>query len=215
MRRVTATLLSVTAMLVAGCKSTGVDQASSIGTRLREAANELGEANSAIDDAVAALKMDANGDLKAQYKNLTEKLDALESKAADIHDIRTNLRSKEDEYVAAWQERQATITDPDLRKKSEDRKNELTKRFAGISGKADTTRANYDTMIKQMRDVQRYLEHDLNAAGISATADTAKSATKLSSDVKSGVYDIQTELKKIADDIDVPPPPPPTPPAAK
>src|SRR5262245_54804056 len=214
MRSSLALALFASTAVVAGCASTGVDQAGDVAADMRTIVVELDKGRAAIDNAIAALDgFNASGDLKTQFKTYSTRLDELESQSNRLKSLRTDLKAKEDAYVAAWQQRQALIPSPELRAKSEERKEQLAKRFTATSQKADETRTTYDAMFKQLRDVQKYLEHDLNSTGVAAIADTAKSAKKNSVEVKEGIAKVSEEVKKIADDIDVPPPPPPAPPA--
>jgi len=199
----------VAAIAAAGCASSGVDQATSVSEKVRVVAAELEKGQLAIDGAVQSLNaIDAKGDLKTQFKTYSAKLDDLEGQAATIRSGREKLEKNRAEYVKAWEERQATITNEDLRKKGEARKNELVSRFNDIGSKAEATRATYDSMIKDMRDVQKYLENDLNATGLAAVGDMKKEAGKGAEDTKKGLKDLIADLKKIADDLAAATPPP-------
>lgn len=210
MFRSASVLLALACVAVPGCASTGVDRASSVAADMRKAANALEKSKTSIDNSLAALgRMDAKGDLKVQYKNYGDELDLLDDRVADLKSMRADLKARESEYVASWQASQATITNPDLKKKSEERKNELVKRFGDLSTKSDAARATYDSMMKELRDAYNYLGHDLNQTGIDAVSGPRKSAEKEGSKLKGQIDEIVKEARKLADDIDVPAPPPP------
>jgi len=208
--------LFASCVLVAGCASTGVDQAGSVAADMRTIVVELDKGRAAIDASIASLDQlnTTGGDVKAKYKQYSDSLDALDTQSKRLQSLRADMKSKQDSYVADWQKRQALITSPELRQRSEARKEELAKRFADTSAKADETRTKYDAMYKQLRDIQKYLENDLTANGLTSVGDTAKSAKRNSVDVKEGIAKISDNIKQIANDIDVPPPPPPAPPTA-
>lgn len=215
MRTLVALSLAVVASALAGCKSTGVDQASSVAGKLRVLSGELDTGVLKIDGAIGALnQINAKGDLKAQYKAYVSSVDALDSQAAKIRGLRADLTASRDQYVTAWQAQNAAISNPDLRKKGEERKDALVARFTKLSEQSDANRALYDGLIKDLRDVQTYLDHDLNATGVDAIGGSVKQAGKTADKLKEGIKGAAADLKKLADDLDVPPPPPPAAPEA-
>ena len=213
MRSMLALAFVSVGLLLAGCKSTGVDQAGAVAESLRELAVELDRGPGAIDGTVAAAKFDAKGDLKAQHKAYVGKVDDLESQAAKIRSIRADIMQSRDEFVKASKERDAAIQNPELRAKAAKTKEELVVRFNALAEQGDKNRAIYEAMMKDLRDVQVYLESNLNAAGIEAVESSVKHASEKGNDLKKGIDGVLDEMKKLADELDVPPPPPPPAPA--
>lgn len=196
-------------LVVPGCKSTGADQASAVADKLRTLASELESAKGEIDAAIGATKIDAKGDLKAQYKNYVSKVDDLESKAKSIRGLRTDIEESRDEYVQSARMQNALIHNNDLRKKGEGVTEELVEKFNALREKGDESRAHYDAMMKDLKDVESYLDHNLNPGGLEAVEGSTEGAAKHADKLKTGIDDVRADLKALADGIDIPAPPPP------
>jgi chromosome segregation ATPase len=196
-------------LVVPGCQSTGADQASAVADKLRTLASELESGKGEIDAAIGATKIDAKGDLKAQYRNYVSKIDDLESQAKTIRALRTDIEESRDQYVQSARMQNAVINNTDLRKKGEAVTEELVEKFNALREKCDASRAHYDAMLKDLKDVAAYLDHNLNPAGIEAVEDSKEGAAKHADELKKGIDDVNADLKKLADGIDIPAPPPP------
>jgi hypothetical protein len=114
-------------------------------------------------------------DLKGAYKDLGKDVAASEKKVADGSAKVDEMNAEATGYFAAWKTSAMAISDPGLKKRSEERLAAAQERFHKISVAGRDTRQDFDTLMKDVKDQSTFLGHDLNASAIaSLKPDAAK-----------------------------------------
>ena len=114
-------------------------------------------------------------DLKGAYKDLGKDVADSEKKVADGRPKVDEMNTEAESYFAAWKASAAAISDPGLRKRSEDRLADARARFDKIAAAGKDARLSYDTLMKDVKDQYTFLGHDLNPSAIaSLKPDAAK-----------------------------------------
>ena len=114
-------------------------------------------------------------DLKSAYKDLARDITDSEKKVADGRPKVDEMNTAAQGYFDAWKASAAAISDPDLRKRSEERLNATYAQFVKISTAGKDTRQSFDTLMTDAKDQYTFLGHDLNASAIaSLKPDAAK-----------------------------------------
>ena len=106
-------------------------------------------------------------DLKGAYKDLGKDVTECEKKVVDGRPKVDEMNTEAESYSAAWKASAAAISDPALRKTSEDRLADAQARFQKISAAGKDTRQSYDTLMTDLKDQATFLGHDLNPTAIS------------------------------------------------
>ena len=114
-------------------------------------------------------------DLKGAYKDLNKDVADSEKKVTDGRPKVDEMNTEAEGYFAAWKASTAAISDPALRKRSEDRLADAEARFGKIAAAGKDTRQSFDNLMKDVKDQSTFLGHDLNANAIaSLKPDAAK-----------------------------------------
>jgi septal ring factor EnvC (AmiA/AmiB activator) len=114
-------------------------------------------------------------DLKSAYKELAKDITDSEKKVSDGHLKVDEMNTAAAGYFAARNAALQAISDPDLRKRSEERLNATYAQFEKISTAGKDTRQSFDTLMTDAKDQYAFLGHDLNASAIaSLKPDAAK-----------------------------------------
>jgi phosphoenolpyruvate-protein kinase (PTS system EI component) len=138
----------------------------------------IGESRAQLQKTVATYnsitEMTAK-DLKDAYKDLNKDVAESEKKVAEGRPKVDEMNTAAEAYFAAWRASAAEISDPSLRKRSEDRLADTQARFGKILAAGKDARQHFDTLMKDVKDQSTYLGHDLNASAIaSLKPDAAK-----------------------------------------
>jgi hypothetical protein len=144
----------------------------------------IGESRAQIQKTVATYnsitEMTAK-DLKGAYKDLGKDVADSEKKVADGRPKVDEMNTEAEGYFAAWKASAAAISDPALRKRSEDRLVDARARFDKIAAAGKDARGSYDTLMKDVKDQYTFLGHDLNPTAIaSLKPDAARFNTRAS-----------------------------------
>jgi hypothetical protein len=129
----------------------------------------IGESRAQLQKTVATYnsitEMTAK-DLKSAYKDLGKDIADSEKKVADGRPKVDEMNTAAEGYFAAWKASAAAISDPDLRKRSEERLADAQARFGRIAVAGKDARQSFDTVMTDIKDQSTFLGHDLNASAI-------------------------------------------------
>jgi hypothetical protein len=169
---------------VAGLRATsaaaqaGPDETAKFLKTVEGTVKAIGESRAQLQKTVATYnsitEMTAK-DLKSAYKDLGKDVAESEKKVADGSLKVEAMNVQATAYFAAWKTSALAISDPGLKKKSEDRLAAAQARFQKTSVAGKDTRQDFDTLMKDVKDQSTFLGHDLNASAIaSLKPDAAK-----------------------------------------
>jgi septal ring factor EnvC (AmiA/AmiB activator) len=138
----------------------------------------IGESRAQLQKTVATYnsitEMTAK-DLKSAYKDLGKDVAESEKKVADGRPKVDEMNTAAASYFSAWKASAAAISDPGLRKRSEERLTAAQAQFDKIAVAGKDTRQSFDTLMTDVKDQSTFLGHDLNASAIaSLKPDAAK-----------------------------------------
>jgi Protein of unknown function (DUF2959) len=138
----------------------------------------IGESRAQLQKTVATYnsitEMTAK-DLKSAYKDLNKDVADSEKKVTEGRPKVDEMNTEAASYFAAWKESAAAISDPGLRKRSEERLAEAQERFNKIAAAGKDARQSFDTLMTDVKDQSTFLGHDLNPSAItSLKPDAAK-----------------------------------------
>jgi hypothetical protein len=105
-------------------------------------------------------------DLKDAYKDLNKDIAESEKKVADGRPKVDEMNTSAEGYFAAWKASAEAISDPGLRKRSEDRLADAKARFDKIAVAGKDARQSFDTLMTDIKDQSKFLGLDLNASAI-------------------------------------------------
>jgi Protein of unknown function (DUF2959) len=129
----------------------------------------IGESRAQLQKTVATYnsitEMTAT-DLKGAYKDLNKDVEGSEKKVVEGRPKVDEMNTAAEGYFAAWKASAAAISDPDLRKRSEERLADAQARFAKIAVAGKDARQSFDTLMTDVKDQSTFLGHDLNANAI-------------------------------------------------
>jgi hypothetical protein len=130
-------------------------------------------------DVYNSIIADNAKDRKGLYKKLQGEMETTEKRRAEVA-----LRADEAKAEAAlvfksWADSAAAISNPDLKKRSDERLAKTKERFAEIDAAGQKAKEAYAPVMKALQDQVTFLGHDLNAEAVSSLKpDAAKLNTQ-------------------------------------
>jgi uncharacterized protein YhaN len=115
-------------------------------------------------------------DRQDAYKKLLKEMETAEKRRADVSKRASEMNAEADKLFKGWEGSTASIQDPSLRQRSEQRLTTAKDRFAGIRTTGQTASSLYTPFMKSLQDQVTFLGHDLNP---SAVANLKPDAEKL------------------------------------
>lgn len=187
--------------LLAACASTGRDSAESTVGGLNELRADVTAGKAQVKstiDSMNALEKSEGGDLKPRYEAYKKELSALESIAAKAKSNGQAMREKGAAYFKTWEEQLGTMTNPDIKKRSEERRTELNKLYAELTTSMDGCRASYEKFSTDLTDIKKALDIDLSANGVKNLATPMKTARGHAGDLEKTLDDVNKKLDALA-----------------
>lgn len=192
-----AAALMAAAFLVAGCASQPYNQGNITAADIQTTADRLAALPGQIDQTLASLNDLVNNpqaDLRPQYGQFAANLAQMESASKEIATARNAMGEKGKEFLAKWDEQLAQIQNPDIKARSQARRDDVAQRLQQIkTGYAQSCSA-FKPFMADLKDVQKYLSVDLTTAGIAAIKDPVAKANR-------DAVPLNTSLTKTAADF--------------
>ena len=196
----TAVLLSTA--VSAPAQEAGVKQ-------VEQLTNKFGSTVEAITDARAQLvkTMDVYNsifsevakDRKSLYKKLQNEMDTMVKRRGEISTRAEQTRIEADNLFVSWGNSLSGITDPDLRKRSEERLAKTKARYADIQATGRQADDAYAPVMKKLQDQVAYLGHDLNAEAVGSLKGDAAKLTGQVDELKKRIDDLVGSINKNID----------------
>ena len=160
----------------------------SIGETRQQLEKTLAGYNSIIDQTAK--------DTKGAYKDLGKAITDSEKKVGESRLKVDEMNAEAAKHFTAWKENAASITDPALRQRSEERLADAQSRFGKIAVAGKDARQSFDSLMTDLKNQSTYLGNDLNPSAItSLKPDAAKFNTRAK-----GLLDKIDNVNKMFDD---------------
>jgi hypothetical protein len=197
-----------------GCQTTGVDQADAAAQSMHNLKQALEDAPAKITAVTASLTelSKEGGDMKAEFRDFSGKVDALVSHREKVRSLRTDVEASKATFTNAWEQRLQSIKDAELRARASKRRDAVMTKFGALGELADASKAEFEPWIQTVVDVRTYLESDLNPSGVASVSDKVKTIDKGAASVNKSLSSIVKELDEMGKAIAAAKPPPPPPP---
>jgi chromosome segregation ATPase len=181
------TALALAAGLVAlgaapGFSQEGPEQAQKLMKSVQNTVKSIGDARQQLEKTLAGynsiMEMTAK-DTKDAYKDLGKDITESEKKVGDTKVKVDEMNVEATKHFDAWKQNAAAISDPDLRKRSEQRLADAQARFQKIDAAGKDARSSFDSLMGDLKNQSTFLGHDLNASAITTLKpDAAKFNTR-------------------------------------
>jgi hypothetical protein len=142
-------------------------------------------------DVYNSLMAEDAKDRKSLYKKLQSEMESTEKRRAAISMRADEARTEADILFKSWADSATAISDPALRKKSEERLSKTKASYSQIGAAGREASDAYGPVMKTLQDQVTFLGHDLNP---SAVASLKTNAAKLNSEVADLVKKIDATI---------------------
>jgi len=162
----------------------GVKQVEQLVKKANATVSAIGEAKLQLSktfEVYNSLLSDTATDRKDLYKKLQKEMENTEKKRAEIATRKGEMDTEAETLFKSWGDSASAITDPALRKRSEERLAETKTHYAEIAKAGSRAAELYAPVMKSLGDQVTYLGHDLNPG---AVASLKPNAAKLNTQAK-------------------------------
>lgn len=190
----------MTAFMV-GCASTGPQQATKTTSSMRDAKDELLLTKAQVRATMTSLNSlvgQSENDLRKQYDQFTKEVKSTDKQAKMLRDRAAKMNAQSGAYFETWEKNLETIQNPDIRKRSEERRAKAFDSYKKIDTAMQSTNEAFDPLLADLKDIQRYLGNDLTAQGIAAISEVVEKANANATVVEEKLDAMIAEIDRVA-----------------
>lgn len=170
-------------ILAAGCatfgKTSGVERAEKTTASMQAVNTDISQASMQIDAVKANLdnllrtgqsQAALSDDIKLAYESFEKSADKMKDDGEKLNKDIDEMAEAGNNYFLEWAKEGGTYTDPNIMKLSEERRASLNSTFREMQSATASVRANLNTYLNDLDQVQKYLSNDLTPQGIAGIA---------------------------------------------
>jgi exonuclease VII small subunit len=217
-------LLATLTPAFTACASSGkpVDRSVKVTGKLTNDFDTLATNANAVTTAVDALRDSvetqgiinrekvAVGDIEAAFKGFRKAVEGVRTSKKQLASNRSSLKSAMDSYIASWDKEIATYESEDLKKRSQERRDDALARFTRVTEELEQGGLEVDAYIARLGQLDSALVHDLTPGGVSALDDELKKAGSDGEKLGEVATKIADRLREYAGTLQASAPPAPT-----
>jgi hypothetical protein len=173
--------MTAVAVFLACCKSPAYNQGNMTAADIQTTADRMAVMPDQINKTMASLNdlvQNPQADLRPQYEQFAANLDQTDSLSKEIATARKAMGEKGKEYLARWDEQIAQIQNPDIKARSQARRDDVAQRLMAIKAGYTESCSAFKPLMADLTDVQKYLSVDLTTAGIATIKDPVAKASR-------------------------------------
>jgi hypothetical protein len=158
-------------VLVGVAQNEGVKQVSQLIKKANSEVESINDAKLQLQKTVDAYNAVLSPEVKDRrdaFKKLQKEMANAEKKRAAVLTRSDEVNVEADKLFKSWEGSTATISDPSLRERSEQRLTTAKQRFDEIRTAGQNAAALYTPFMKSMQDHVTFLGHDLNPEAVAA-----------------------------------------------
>jgi hypothetical protein len=206
--------LGLALVALSGCESAGHEKADTTAANmdtLRGDLAKLKEKSTAAYSAASNLIDKADSDPKPAFAAFQAEVKNYESARAAVVDHQKTMKSNTNDFFASWEKQTASITDPDVKQKSIERRAKLQKSIETVDKAMEGVIAETTPYSATLKNLEVYWSNDLTSGGITMMKDKVGDAKKASKSIGEKCDDVTSAIDKAAPDFKTAKPPPPAP----
>jgi hypothetical protein len=132
----------------------------------RDAQQEAGEEFKSTLDAFKAVTGFDGGSLESAYRKLDGRYESSEAAAAEVSERIAAIESVAGDLFSEWKQEAREYADPDLRRRSEELREETQERCDELVGAMKQSEKRMQPVLKAFHDQVLFLKHNLNAQAV-------------------------------------------------
>ena len=168
---------SVTLVLgLNACASSGPSRSAKAVETMQETHEGLARVRSQIDQTLTSLGNLINASperLRPAFDRYSKDVDRLRADAGQTKKRFQSMKTKRNDYLAAWEKEQGRVRDPELRQLGQTRRLEVKANLDRVVDSLTVANETFDPFLSNLGDIQKVVGNDLTAAGQSLVANTA------------------------------------------
>jgi septation ring formation regulator EzrA len=193
-------VVGMTAFTV-GCATTGPQRQTKATSSMGDTKDELVLTTAQVRATMASLNSlvgQSGNDLRKQYDQFVKEVKSTDKQTKKMREHVDKMNAQSGAYFDSWEQDLETIQNPDIRKRSEERRAKAFDSYKKIDTAMQSANEGLDPFLSDLKDIQRYLGNDLTAQGIAAISEVVKKADANATTVLERLDAVIAEVDRVA-----------------
>lgn len=161
--------------MLAGCSTSPVERKENVTSGVADVRAGLLATRGQIDQTLNSLQQlvaASPSNISQAYKQYAQDVETLKKQARQMQSDAAGMRSQSGRWLASWQKSQRDMQNAELKRISEQRRNEVAARFQNINAAYDQAQAAFTAFLKNLDDVKTAVGNDLTPQGVALVGGT-------------------------------------------
>jgi hypothetical protein len=191
--------LSVAAITIAGCATTGMQRSEEARATMQAVDNDIKLSVAQLDAAGASLDeltRPGQSDVKKAFDLDSENISKLVEMEKNFSEHADEMKVRGTEYFEEWQTEGGKYKNPRIQALSEQRRKELAEIYAKIPLNSIGVKEAFRAYVSDATQIQTYLSNDLTSKGVKAITPIAKRVTSDGDNLKYAIKDLEMAIEQ-------------------
>ncbi len=197
-------ILVVTAIIIGGCSSTGMQRSEKATTTMQTMDNDIKAAAIQLDATGASLDeliRSGQSDVKKAYDSFKENVSKIEDMQKSFAKHADEMTARGKDYFEEWQKEGTEYKNPNIQKLSEQRREELGNIYGRIAENGIGVKETFKAYVSDVKEVQIYLSNDLTSKGIESIAPISKRVVYDGDNLKYAIRNVQMAIDRAREEM--------------
>lgn len=160
---------------LAACSTSPIERKDNVTRSVADLRSELLKTRGQIDQTLNSLQqlvVASPSNISQAYKQYAQDVETLKQQARQMQRDAAEMRAQSSRWLSDWEKSQRDIQNAELKRISEQRRNEVTMRFQNINAAYDQAQASFTAFLKNLDDIKTAVGNDLTPKGVAVVAST-------------------------------------------
>lgn len=164
---------------------------------MEDTQEELMDAKGLIKNTMTALNslvQEGSNTPRKQYKEFVKEMGNTKDQCEKVCESAKDMDAQSDNFFTTWEQDLVTFENPEIRNRSEERRTESLESYNKMTGTVQDAIKELESFLKDMDDIQKYLDIDLTPAGVSFISTqinkTKENATSVQKSIDNAISEI-------------------------
>jgi hypothetical protein len=193
------TALSIAAINIAGCATTGMQRSEEARMTMKAVDNDIKLIVAQLDATIASseeLIRSGQSDIKTAFELYSDNVSKLAEMEKRFSKNADEMKARGKDYFAEWQKEGNKYKNPRIQELSEQRREELAEIYGRISLNSIGVKEAFRTYVSNSQQIRTYLSNDLTPKGVEAITPIARRVAGDGDKLKYSLQELEMAIER-------------------
>jgi hypothetical protein len=193
------TALSIAAINIAGCATTGMQRSEEARMTMKAVDNDIKLIVAQLDATIASseeLIRSGQSDIKTAFELYSDNISKLAEMEKRFSKNADEMKARGKDYFAEWQKEGNKYKNPRIQELSEQRREELAEIYGRISLNSIGVKEAFRTYVSNSQQIRTYLSNDLTPKGVEAITPIARRVAGDGDKLKYSLQELEMAIER-------------------